>query len=141
MLSKSTDTKWGAATTSFLETGGMAQTMNSFMSSGRDPPPLATTLAQYLQKEVSVAVDEGGVCTAQSRLRPFREALFVLIDAFPAYSQILNDIMSAYDGVIQEQAAMLIESMNERQRQERVVAQRGMEVQELTQPSLGLLQN
>ncbi|AAZ11941.1 uncharacterized protein TEOVI_000670200 [Trypanosoma equiperdum] len=132
MLSKSTDTKWGAATTSFLETGGgMAQTMNSFMSSGRDPPPLATTLAQYLQKEVSVAVDEGGVCTAQSRLRPFREALFVLIDAFPAYSQILNDIMSAYDGVIQEQAAMLIESMNERQRQERVVAQRGMEVQEL----------
>nr|CCC91078.1 conserved hypothetical protein [Trypanosoma congolense IL3000] len=130
MLTKITDQKPGLNST-LLHFGETTEVMNSFTYCKKDPPPLVSVLEQYLQRELGAVVGDEGICTAQSRLRPFREIFCVLADAFPAYGQIMNDIMTAYDGVIQEQAAMLMEALNERQRQERIVTERSAEVQEL----------
>ncbi|ORC90821.1 uncharacterized protein TM35_000072450 [Trypanosoma theileri] len=94
-------------------------------------PPLATALEHYVQRELGILVDENGILTAQDRLPPFREAFFSFIDAFPAYGKILNDIMSAYDGVIQEQAKMLTEMMSKQAERQLVEEQHCIEVDEL----------
>ncbi|RNF06407.1 hypothetical protein TraAM80_03873 [Trypanosoma rangeli] len=75
-------------------------------------PPLVTVLERYIRREMDATLSRGTPVTAQDRLRPFREAFFAFIDAFPGYGNILNDIISAYDGVIQEQAKLLVETIS-----------------------------
>ncbi|ESL06536.1 hypothetical protein TRSC58_05788 [Trypanosoma rangeli SC58] len=75
-------------------------------------PPLVTVLERYIRQEMDATLRRGTPVTAQDRLRPFREAFFAFIDAFPGYGNILNDIISAYDGVIQEQAKLLVETIS-----------------------------
>lgn len=81
-------------------------------------PPLVTVLEHYIHREMGAASEGGASLTAQERLHPFREAFFAFIDAFPAYSKILNDILSAYDGVVQEQAKMIVDLIMEQSQQE-----------------------
>ncbi|KAH9579707.1 Translin-associated factor X-interacting protein 1 [Trypanosoma melophagium] len=101
-------------------------------------PPLATALEHYVQRELGILMDETGILTAQERLPPFREAFFSFIDAFPAYGKILNDIMSAYDSVIQEQAKMLTEMMSKQTERQIADEQHSIEVDELNKTILKL---
>ncbi|KAH8613546.1 putative Translin associated factor X interacting N terminus [Trypanosoma vivax] len=114
-----------------LGTVNMTRTVKACLSSRYGPPPLAVALESYVQKEVEATIDEHGSSTAQDRLKPFREALGVIIDAFPAYSKILNDIMAAYDSVIREQAMTIMDAVSRESQQKLADEEHRIEVEEL----------
>ncbi|RNC61328.1 hypothetical protein TcCL_ESM01094, partial [Trypanosoma cruzi] len=101
-------------------------------STSRDSlPPLVNTLERYIYREMDATLSRGSPLTVQDRLQPFREAFFAIIDALPAYGNILNDIMSVYDGVIQEQAKLLADIITEHSQRNAFEQQNAIELAEL----------
>ncbi|KEG15631.1 hypothetical protein DQ04_00021290 [Trypanosoma grayi] len=115
----------------YTGTRDTSNTLTSRTVSKKMLPPLAVVLEQYIQREMGTTLDADGISSAQNRLRPFREAFYAFIDSFPAYSKILNDIMTAYDNVIQEQAGMIADVISEQGQHQLAEEQHLTEVAEL----------
>lgn len=70
-------------------------------------PPLVHRLQRYIRKEVLLHSQGVEHPSPADLLGPYREAFGAIIQAFPAYAELLDDIRSTYDNVIQAQAELL----------------------------------
>lgn len=73
-----------------------------------EEPVTVVNLRKYLNRELRLACGEG-FCVPQTAeaLGPYREVFRAITSAFPGYSQLLCDIQSAYDNVLQAQSELL----------------------------------
>ncbi|CAD2218014.1 hypothetical protein AGDE_13255 [Angomonas deanei] len=95
------------------------------------PPPLATSLRAYLDKEAryNSFISE----SPETRLEPYREVFGALGEAFPNYAQIFDEIRTAYDAVVQQQATRIVELNSAARTDELRTRQNNDDVQTLQQ--------
>lgn len=73
-----------------------------------EEPALVKNLRKYLNRELRLACGEGILVPRSAEsLGPYREVFRAITSAFPGYAQLLCDIQSAYDNVLQAQCELL----------------------------------